>query len=91
MVVLVNTWLDFEVFTTHHIQPREEKLVVTRADGTAAPGVRAQRRAGGLEYAQLIGVPVAALDHRAFAAAPAGGAASASSTTCGRSSRSTLT
>lgn len=32
VVVLVNTWLDFEVFTTHHILPRSEKLVVTGAD-----------------------------------------------------------
>ncbi|MDF5946228.1 nitric oxide-sensing protein NosP [Pseudomonas aeruginosa] len=32
VVVLVNTWLDFEVFTTHHVVPRAEKLVVTRAD-----------------------------------------------------------
>ncbi|KTC41039.1 GfdT protein [Pseudomonas sp. ABAC61] len=34
VVVLVNTWLDFEVFTTHHILPREEKLVVTGVDST---------------------------------------------------------
>ena len=36
VVVLVNTWLDFEVFTTHHILPRAEKLVVTGADGRAS-------------------------------------------------------
>ena len=32
VVVMVNTWLDFEVFTTHHLQPRQEKLIVTAAD-----------------------------------------------------------
>ncbi|MFZ3182736.1 MAG: FIST N-terminal domain-containing protein, partial [Pseudomonas sp.] len=31
VVVLFNTWLDFEVFSTHHIQPCADKLVVTRA------------------------------------------------------------
>ncbi|MFO8212223.1 FIST N-terminal domain-containing protein, partial [Pseudomonas aeruginosa] len=31
VVLLFNTWLDFEVFTTHHVVPRGEKLVVTRA------------------------------------------------------------
>jgi len=32
VVVLVHTALDFEVFTTHHIEPLGEKLVVTAAD-----------------------------------------------------------
>ncbi len=36
VVVLVHTALDFEVFTTHHIQPRDEKLVVTAADPVIA-------------------------------------------------------
>ena len=35
IVVLVNTWLDFEVFTTHHMLPRSDKLVVTQADSNA--------------------------------------------------------
>src|SRR5690606_40786502 len=32
VVVMVNTWLDFEVFTTHNLQAKAEKLVVTAAD-----------------------------------------------------------
>ncbi|MEJ6656961.1 MAG: FIST N-terminal domain-containing protein, partial [Pseudomonas sp.] len=32
IVVMVNTWLDFEVFTTHNLEAKAEKLVVTAAD-----------------------------------------------------------
>ena len=32
VVLLFNTDCDFEVFTTHHLEPYEEKLVVTAAD-----------------------------------------------------------
>lgn len=70
VVVLVNTWLDFEVFTTHHIQPREEKLVVTRADSTLRRVYELNAEPAAEEYAQIIGVPVAELDHQTFAAHP---------------------
>ncbi|MDD0976160.1 nitric oxide-sensing protein NosP [Pseudomonas fontis] len=70
VVLLVNTWLDFEVFTTHHIQPREEKLVVTRADRASRRVYELNAEPAAEEYAQLIGVPLDALDHRVFAAHP---------------------
>ncbi|MDD2054369.1 FIST signal transduction protein [Pseudomonas putida] len=70
VVLLVNTWLDFEVFTTHHIQPREEKLVVTRADSTLRRVYELNAEPAAEEYAQIIGVPVAELDHQTFAAHP---------------------
>lgn len=70
VVVLVNTWREFEVFTTHHIQPRQEKLVVTRADRATRRVYELNAEPAALEYAQLIGVPVAELDHRTFAAHP---------------------
>jgi len=70
VVVLVNTWLDFEVFTTHHIQPREEKLVVTGADSTLRRVYELNAEPAAEEYARLIGVPLAQLDHRVFAAHP---------------------
>ena len=70
VVVLVNTWLDFEVFTTHHIQPREEKLVVTGADSASRRVYELNAEPAAEEYARLIGVPLAQLDHRVFAAHP---------------------
>jgi len=70
VVVLVNTWLDFEVFTTHHILPREEKLVVTGVDSSLRRVYELNAEPAAEEYARLIGVPVAELDHRVFAAHP---------------------
>ena len=70
VVVMVNTWLDFEVFTTHHILPRAEKLVVTGADSTSRRVFELNAEPAAEEYARHIGVPVAALDHRIFAAHP---------------------
>lgn len=70
VVVLFNTWLDFEVFSTHHILPRTEKLVVTRADSASRRVYELNAAPAALEYAELIGVPLAALDHRLFAAHP---------------------
>ncbi|MFK0087466.1 nitric oxide-sensing protein NosP [Pseudomonas sp. NPDC090755] len=70
VVLLVNTWLDFEVFTTHHLQPRREKLVVTRADRQLRRVHELNAEPAAEEYARLIGVPVSALDQRVFAAHP---------------------
>ncbi len=70
VVLLINTWLDFEVFTTHHILPRVEKLVVTRADSTLRRVYELNAEPAAEEYAQIVGVPVAQLDHRMFAAHP---------------------
>lgn len=70
VVVLFNTWLDFEVFSTHHIQPCAEKLVVTRADSASRRVFELNAAPAAQEYAELIGVPLEALDHRVFAANP---------------------
>jgi len=70
VVVLFNTWLDFEVFSTHHIQPRAEKLVVTRADSASRRVYELNAAPAAVEYAELIGVPLEQLDHRVFAAHP---------------------
>ncbi|MHB1370580.1 MAG: nitric oxide-sensing protein NosP [Pseudomonadaceae bacterium] len=70
IVVLVNTWLDFEVFTTHHILPRSEKLVVTHADSHSRRVYELNAEPAAEEYARLIGVNVTDLDHRLFAAHP---------------------
>jgi len=70
VLLLVNTWLEFEVFSADHIQPRSEKLVVTRADRQLRRVYELNAEPAAAEYAQLIGVPVGALDHRLFAAHP---------------------
>lgn len=70
IVVLINTWLDFEVFTTHHMLPLNDKLVVTRVDSNARRVYELNAEPAAVEYARLIGVEVADLDHRLFAAHP---------------------
>ncbi|WP_028945176.1 nitric oxide-sensing protein NosP [Pseudomonas vranovensis] len=70
VVLLVNTGLDFEVFTTHHLEPRGEKLVVTRADRQLRRVHELNAEPAAEEYARLIGIPVSELDHRIFAAHP---------------------
>ena len=70
VVLLVNTPLPFEVFSTHHLRPRHEKLVVTGVDResrrvlelNAAPAVAA--------YAQLVGQPESRLGPELFARHP---------------------
>src|SRR5690606_25346758 len=70
IVVLINTWLDFEVFTTHHMLPRSDKLVVTMADSNARRVYELSAEPAAEEYARLIGVDVADLNHALFAAHP---------------------
>ncbi|MCO6057803.1 FIST signal transduction protein [Pseudomonas sp. MOB-449] len=70
VVVLVNTALDFEVFSTHHILPGVEKLVVTRADNASRRVYELNAEPAAEVYARMIGVPVQALDLRMFAAHP---------------------
>ncbi|MFC5698740.1 nitric oxide-sensing protein NosP [Pseudomonas sp. GCM10022186] len=70
VVVLINTALDFEMFSTHHILPGSDKLVVTRADNTTRRVFELNAEPAALAYAQLIGVPLEQLDQRVFAAHP---------------------
>ncbi|MFV3413676.1 nitric oxide-sensing protein NosP [Pseudomonas sp. NY15436] len=70
VVVLFNTWLDFEVFTTHHVLPSEEKLVVTRADSDSRRVLELNAEPAALEFARLVGVPLEQLDFSLFPAHP---------------------
>lgn len=67
VVVMFNTWLDFEVFTTHHMQPMEQKLVVTAADSDARTVLELNAEPAAEEYARLVGVPVEDLKLSTFA------------------------
>ncbi|WP_371367313.1 nitric oxide-sensing protein NosP [Pseudomonas sp. QL9] len=70
VVLLFNTWLDFEVFTTHHVVPRGEKLVVTHADSASRRVLELNAEPAALEYARLIGVPPQELSFELFSAHP---------------------
>ena len=70
VVVLFNTPLDFEVFTTHHMRSLNEKLVVTQADPSTRTVYELNAEPAALEYARLIGVAPEALDFNTFALNP---------------------
>lgn len=70
VVVVINTRLPFEVFTTHHLRPREEKLVVTRADRARRRVLELNALPAAEEYARLVGLPVEALAPDVFARHP---------------------
>ncbi|MGM0693218.1 MAG: nitric oxide-sensing protein NosP [Pseudomonadota bacterium] len=70
VVVMINTRLPFEVFTTHHLRPRHEKLVVTRADREQRRVLELNALPAAEEYARLVGLPVEALTPDVFARHP---------------------
>jgi hypothetical protein len=70
VVVMINTRLPFEVFTTHHLRPRDEKLVVTRADGGHRRVLELNALPAAEEYARLVDLPVEGLDASVFARHP---------------------
>ncbi|EZQ20163.1 GfdT protein [Halopseudomonas bauzanensis] len=67
VVVMVNTWLDFEVFTTHNLEAKAEKLVVTAADTERRTVLELNAEPAAEEYARLVGVPVEQLSTATFA------------------------
>ena len=67
VVVMINTWLDFEVFTTHHLKPTDSKLVVTAADSASRTVLELNAEPAAEEYARLVGVPVDELSGKHFA------------------------
>lgn len=70
VVVMFNTRLPFEVFTTHHLRPRNEKLVVTCADHQRRTVIELNAAPAAEEYARLVRCPVTALDEAVFARCP---------------------
>lgn len=71
-VMLVNTTLDFRVFSTHHMQALSEKLVVTRACPQTRTVFELNAEPAAEVYARTVGVPVDQLDRRVFAMQPLG-------------------
>ncbi|WP_415888277.1 nitric oxide-sensing protein NosP [Neptuniibacter sp. SY11_33] len=70
VVMLVNTIYDFEVFSTHHMDHRNDKLVVTEADADSRCVYEINAEPAALEYARVIGVAVEDLNHHVFAQNP---------------------
>ncbi|RTR07240.1 nitric oxide-sensing protein NosP [Halomonas nitroreducens] len=70
VVVMVTTVLDFEVFTTHHLRPLDDKLVVTAADREQRRVIELNAEPAAEEYARLVGCAVADLDEEVFARHP---------------------
>ena len=70
VVLLFNTDCEFEVFTTHHLLPLNEKLVVTAAERETRRVYELNAEPAAEEYADLIGVPVDQLTPQVFALNP---------------------
>ncbi|SIQ26296.1 nitric oxide-sensing protein NosP [Marinobacterium stanieri] len=70
VVVMVNTPLDFEVFTTHHMQSLEKKLIVTEADPATRTVYELNAEPAAVEYARLLGIELDDLDFGTFAMNP---------------------
>lgn len=71
-VMLVNTPLDFRVFSTHHMKARNEKLVVTHADAKSRTVYELNAEPAAEAYARAVGVTVEELDRKVFALRPMG-------------------
>lgn len=70
MVLMINSALDFEVFSFHHLRPATVKLVVTAADAERRVVQELNAEPAAEAYARLVGVPVAELDDVVFARYP---------------------
>ncbi|MCA0974642.1 FIST C-terminal domain-containing protein [Halomonas denitrificans] len=70
VVVLITTHHPFEVFSSHHLKARREKLVVTRADAEGRRVLELNALPAVDEYARWVGVPASQLDEGVFARFP---------------------
>lgn len=70
VVVMLNTRLPFEVFSTHHLEPLTHKLVVTAADRERRRVLELNGVPAAELYAALVGCPVSALESAIFAQHP---------------------
>lgn len=69
-VLLVNTSLDFRVFSTHHMMQMNEKLVVTAADSSSRTVYELNAEPAAHAYARAAGVTFDELDRKVFALRP---------------------
>jgi len=69
-VIFVRTNLPFQVFSTHHMRPTDEKLVVTAASDDMRTLYELDAEPAAQAYANLLGLTVAELNDRVFALHP---------------------
>jgi hypothetical protein len=69
-LLLVNTSLDFRVFSTHHMIELNEKLVVTAADSDSRTVFELNAEPAAEAYAKAVGVTFDDLDRKIFALRP---------------------
>ena len=72
VIMMVNTCYDFEVFSTHHMNHKDEKLVVTAADAETRCVFEINAEPAAKEYARSIGLSVEELNPEVFALNPIG-------------------
>lgn len=70
IVVMVNTQLDFEVFSTHHLHPSNHKMVVTAVNREQRTVLELNAEPAANAYAELVGLPISQLNEDVFARHP---------------------
>jgi len=70
IVVMVNTQLDFEVFSTHHLHPSNHKMVVTAVNREQRKVFELNAEPAAHAYADLVGLPISELNADVFARHP---------------------
>lgn len=70
VIILVNTSCEFRVFSGHHMESRDTKLVVTEADSDQRRVLELNAEPAALEYARVVGLPLEKLNHHVFALNP---------------------
>jgi len=70
VLLLFNTRCEFKVFSTHHMVPTDDKLVVTAASCEERQVKEFNAEPAAISYAQAVGVPLEQLDHTVFALNP---------------------
>lgn len=70
VVIFIRTNLPFEVFSTHHMRPTTEKLVVTAASDDMRTLYELNAEPAAQAYAELLGLSVDQLDETVFAMHP---------------------
>lgn len=70
VLTLMHTVLDFEVFTTHHMQSLATKLVVTLADSDSRRVIELNAEPAAVVYARMVGLQPDQLNPKVFALHP---------------------
>ena len=70
IVLMINTRYDFEAFTIHHLQPTDDKLVVTDADPLERRVMELNAEPAAIEYARMLNLDVDTLAPEVFALNP---------------------